>query len=65
MEIAKTSHNKGELKFTHREPKLLGKGKTQYASHGLPMWKIGNNPACTTAKIVIASAERLIDRRHF
>ena len=34
------------------------------ASHGRPMWISGNRPAHITAKIVIASAERLIDVRH-
>ena len=35
------------------------------ASHGRPMWISGNRPAHMTAKIVIASADRLIDVRHF
>jgi hypothetical protein len=32
--------------------------------HGRPMWSSGNRPAHITAKIVIASAERLIEFRH-
>ena len=29
VEMANTSHNSGELKFTQREPNWLGKGNTQ------------------------------------
>ena len=57
VEIANTSHNKGELKFTHNEPNWFGIGNTQYASQGRPMCIIGNKPAWITEKIVIASAE--------
>src|SRR5680860_512183 len=65
VEIAKTSHSSGELKLTHNEPNWLGMGSTQYANQGRPMWMIGNNPACITAKMVMASAERLIAILHF
>ena len=37
----------------------------QNATQGRPMWISGNIPAHITAKIVIASAERLIEVRHF
>src|SRR3569623_464604 len=39
-------------------------GKSQYPSHGRPTRIRGNMPAQTTAKIVIASAKRLIELRH-
>ncbi len=55
----------GLRKFTHRLM-LFGYGNSQYAaSHGRPVWKIGNIAAHMTAKIVIASAKRLMDMRHF
>src|SRR3954453_14131017 len=64
--IANTSHTSGERKFTHKGPRWLGKyGKMKKASQGRPMWMRGNSPAHMTAKIVIASADRLIDVRHF
>ncbi len=56
--IANTSHKSGELKFT-QTPRVLGYGKIKKASKNLPMWIRGNSPAHITAKIVIASAERL------
>src|SRR5690606_36204497 len=65
VDIANTSHNNGELKFTQSEPNWLGIGNTQYPNQGRPMWIIGNKPACTTEKMVIASAERLIAILHF
>src|SRR5690606_15485492 len=37
VDIANTSHNNGELKFTHNEPNWFGIGRTQYANHGRPM----------------------------
>ncbi len=43
----------------------LGSGKSQYASHGRPTWMPGKVPAHTTAKMVIASAKRLIPVRQF
>ena len=43
----------------------FGYGNSQYAdSHGRPVWISGNMAAQATAKIVIASAARLIDMRH-
>src|SRR5438270_6203023 len=63
--MAKTSHTSGERKFTQSGPRWLGKyGKIKNASQGRPMWMAGNMPAHITAKIVIASAERLIEVRH-
>ncbi len=45
---------------------LFGYGNSQYAaSHGRPVWNTGNTAAHMTAKIVMASAKRLIDMRHF
>ena len=29
VEMAKTSHSNGELKFTHKEPKVFGNGSAQ------------------------------------
>src|ERR1700744_1659189 len=43
---------------------VFGYGNSQYASHGRPTWISGNRPAQHTAKIVIASAKRLIELRH-
>ena len=65
VEIANTSQSNGELKFTHNDPNWFGIGNTQYANHGRPIWIIGKRPACTTEKIVIASAERLMAILHF
>src|SRR5690554_4664891 len=62
--MAKTSHNSGELKFTHRS-RVLGYGNMKNARGSLPIWMSGNNPAHITAKIVIASAARLILVLHF
>src|ERR1017187_3141502 len=42
---------------------LRGSGSIQYPSHGRPMWISGNIPAQTTAKIVMASAKRLMELR--
>ena len=61
--MAKTSQSSGERKFTHSGPRELGYGITQKAIHGRPMWMSGKSAAQITAKIVIASAERLIDMR--
>src|ERR1700746_3611837 len=64
--MAKTSHTRGERKLIHRGPRWLGKyGKIKKASHGLPMWIEGNMPAHITAKMVMASAERLMEVLHF
>src|SRR5262245_32561887 len=62
--IAKTSQSSGERKFTHNGPRKFGYGSAQNANHGRPMWMTGKIAAHNTAKIVIASAERLIDVRH-
>jgi hypothetical protein len=43
----------------------FGSGKRNQAYQTRPTWKTGKMPAQTTAKIVIASAERLIEVRHF
>src|SRR5437763_12954041 len=43
----------------------LGSGNSQYASHGRPTWMPGNIAAQMTAKIVIASANRLMPVRQF
>ncbi len=42
---------------------VLGYGNSQYPSHGRPRWISGNMPAQTTAKIVMASAKRLMELR--
>ena len=62
--MANTSHSRGELKLSHSEPYWLGIGSVKCNSQGLPICSIGKIPACITAKIVIASAERLIATRH-
>ena len=43
----------------------LGIGNRYHAIQTRPTWKSGKMPAHTTAKIVIASAARLIEVRHF
>src|SRR4051812_9840354 len=43
----------------------FGIGKRYHAYHTRPTWNTGKIAAQTTAKIVIASAARLIDVRHF
>ena len=58
VEIANTSHSSGLLKFTHRGPRVFGKGKMKNANQRRPMWMSGNWPAHMTAKIVMASAAR-------
>ena len=65
VEIANTSQTSGELKFTHNEPNWFGSGNGQYATHGRPMCAIMNEAAQITAKIVIASAERLMEFLQF
>src|SRR5579864_2587655 len=60
---AKTSQMSGLRKFG-QSVITLGYGNSQYAaSHGRPVWRIGNMAAQATAKSVIASADRLIDVR--
>ena len=64
--IANTSQSKGELKLVQSEPQVLGSGSIQYIlSHKRPMCTNGKVAAQITAKIVIASAARLIDILHF
>src|ERR1039457_5557324 len=43
----------------------LGRGKRNQEYQMRPRWKTGKIAAQTTAKIVMASAERLIEVRHF
>jgi hypothetical protein len=62
MLTAKTSQINGLRKFGHIAI-WLGSGNIQYATHTRPMWIPGKINAHMTAKIVIASAERLIDVR--
>ena len=62
VETAKTSHASGERNCGHTFI-VFGYGNSQYPSHGRPTWISGNMPAQTTAKIVIASAKRLIELR--
>jgi len=61
---AKTSHSSGLRKFGHMFI-WFGSGNSQYASQIRPTWIPGKIPAHTTAKIVIASANRLMLVRHF
>src|SRR6187401_3194733 len=64
VETANTSQISGLRNCGHR-PIVFGYGKSQYAaSHGRPVWITGKMAAHMTAKIVIASAKRLIDMRH-
>ena len=60
---ANTSKSSGLRKLGHI-CMVFGYGNSQYASHGRPRWKIGYVPAQMTAKMVIASAKRLIEVRH-
>src|SRR6476660_744000 len=64
VETANTSQISG-LRNCGQTPMVLGIGNSQYAaSQGRPVWIRGKRPACMTAKIVIASAKRLIEVRH-
>src|SRR6516162_2345735 len=63
--MVEKSQTSGERKLIHSEPRVLGYGNIQCASHGRPMWISGNNPAHITAKMVMASAERFTEVRHF
>src|SRR6201990_1832635 len=63
VDTANTSHASGERNCGHTFI-VFGYGSSQYPSHGRPTWISGNIPAQTTAKIVIASANRLIELRH-
>src|SRR5512136_3122325 len=57
---ANTSHISGDRNCGHIEPMSLGRGIIHHANHGRPVWSSGKRPAAMTAKIVIASAERLM-----
>src|SRR4029453_10441155 len=61
---AKTSQRRGLLKLGHILI-WLGSGNIQYATQTRPTWIPGNVSAHITAKMVIASAARLIEVRHF
>src|SRR5919108_5677228 len=64
VETAKTSQIKG-LRNCGHTPMVSGKGKSQYAAnHGRPVCRIGKRAAHMTAKMVIASAKRLMELRH-
>src|ERR1700761_5573162 len=62
VDTANTSHASGERNCGHTFIEF-GYGSSQYPSHGRPMCKSGNIPAQHTAKIVIASANLLIELR--
>src|SRR3954468_24344128 len=64
MLTAKTSQRSGLLKLGHMLI-WFGSGNIQYATQTRPTWIPGNVKAHMTAKMVIASAERLIEVRHF
>src|SRR4030095_863169 len=61
---AKTSQSRGLLKLGHTLI-WFGIGKTQYMTQTRPTWIDGNSRAHMNAKMVIASAERLMEVRHF
>src|SRR5580698_8846775 len=62
VDTAKTSHASG-LRNCGQTFIVFGYGSSQYPSHGRPTCSSGNIPAQHTAKIVIASAKRLIELR--
>src|SRR5215467_1573663 len=63
VETANTSQISG-LRNCGQTPMVSGIGNSQYAaSQGRPVCTSGKSPACITAKIVMASAKRLIDVR--
>ena len=64
METANTSHSSGDLKFC-QIALALGTGARNQANQTRPTWKAGKMPAQITAKIVIASAARLMEVRQF
>src|SRR5580704_15279410 len=64
VETANTSHINGE-RNCGQMPCPLGIGKSHQPNQIRPMWMSGKMPAHMTAKIVMASAARLIDVRHF
>ena len=63
VETANTSHSSGERNCGQITLEL-GIGKSHQANQTRPTWKSGKMPAQTTAKIVMASAARLIEVRH-
>src|SRR5215510_14733212 len=63
VETANTSQTRG-LRNCGQTFIVLGDGISQYANHGRPRWRRGNNPAHATANSVIASAKRLMEVRH-
>src|SRR4051794_32071983 len=63
VDTANTSQMSG-LRNCGQVPIELGYGMSQKKSQGRPRCKIGYWAAHATAKIVIASAKRLIDVRH-
>ena len=60
VDTANTSHISGLRNCGHIEPMSLGSGSIHHANHGRPVWSSGKMPAAITAKIVIASADRLM-----
>src|SRR5580698_5719432 len=60
VDTANTSHISGLRNCGHIERMSFGSGIIHHANHGRPVWSSGNKPAAMTAKIVIASAERLM-----
>ena len=64
VETANTSHMSALRKFCQM-PQLFGIGAIYHAIQNRPTWMPGKIAAQITAKSVIASAERLIDVRHF
>ena len=64
VDTAKTSHKSGE-RNCGQISLALGMGSSHHANHILPTWMPGKMPAQITAKMVIASAVRLIEVRHF
>src|SRR6266496_1417058 len=64
VDTANTSHINALRKFC-QIAQLLGEGARYHAIQARPTWIPGKIAAQITAKSVIASAERLIDVRHF
>src|SRR5215212_7879545 len=59
VDTANTSHMSG-LRNCGHICMSFGCGIIHHASHGRPVWSSGNRPAHMTAKIVMASAARLM-----
>src|ERR1700761_8098598 len=62
VETANTSQASGERNCGQMFI-VFGYGNSQYPSHGRPICRTGKRPAQHTAKIVIASAKRLMELR--